>query len=63
MDLIETSLRPGLLDAQTRTMEHLEGLRADFDKHHSRLQVVREEKEKARLYLLGIMYLRNFFFP
>ena len=54
MDLIETNLRPGLLDAQSRTMEHLEGLRADFDKHHSRLQVVKEEKEKARLYLLGM---------
>ncbi|KAJ8015545.1 hypothetical protein DPEC_G00027240 [Dallia pectoralis] len=51
-DIIETNLKPALLEAFTSQTAFLESQRAMFNRHKTRLAVVRELKEKARLDLL-----------
>uniref|UniRef100_A0A3P9AM11 Elongator complex protein 1 n=1 Tax=Esox lucius TaxID=8010 RepID=A0A3P9AM11_ESOLU len=50
-DIIETNLKPALLEGQMMT-SFLEAQKAMFIRHKTRLAVVRELKEKARLELL-----------
>ncbi|XP_056137038.1 elongator complex protein 1 isoform X2 [Lampris incognitus] len=51
-DIIETNLKPALLEAFSTQMSFLEAQTATFVRHKNRLAVVRELKEKARLELL-----------
>ncbi|XP_035621557.1 elongator complex protein 1-like [Oncorhynchus keta] len=51
-DIIETNLKPALLEACSSQTSYLEAQRAMFIRHKTRLAVVRELKEKARLELL-----------
>uniref|UniRef100_A0A8C9U140 Elongator complex protein 1 n=1 Tax=Scleropages formosus TaxID=113540 RepID=A0A8C9U140_SCLFO len=51
-DIMETDLKPALLEAHSNQMSFLEGQKATFIRHKNRLSVVRELKEKARLELL-----------
>ncbi|CAB1325495.1 unnamed protein product [Coregonus sp. 'balchen'] len=51
-DIIETNLKPALLEACSSQTSYLEVQRAMFTRHKTRLAVVRELKEKARLELL-----------
>ncbi|KAJ8262094.1 hypothetical protein GJAV_G00162110 [Gymnothorax javanicus] len=51
-DIIETNLKPALLEAHSNQLVFLEAQRTLFVRHKTRLAVVREMKEKARLELL-----------
>ncbi|XP_041916665.1 elongator complex protein 1 [Alosa sapidissima] len=51
-DIIETNLKPALLEAYTTQVSFLESQKALFSRHQTRLAVVREEKEKARQEML-----------
>ncbi|XP_030620667.1 elongator complex protein 1 isoform X2 [Chanos chanos] len=51
-DIIETNVKPALLEAHSTQMSFLESQKALFTRHKNRLAVVREMKEKARLELL-----------
>uniref|UniRef100_A0A8C7U9S9 Elongator complex protein 1 n=1 Tax=Oncorhynchus mykiss TaxID=8022 RepID=A0A8C7U9S9_ONCMY len=51
-DIIETNLKPALLEACSSQTSYLEAQRVMFIRHKTRLAVVRELKEKARLELL-----------
>ncbi|KAG5845628.1 hypothetical protein ANANG_G00141300 [Anguilla anguilla] len=51
-DIIETNLKPALLEAYNNQSVFLEAQRTLFVRHKTRLGVVRELKEKARLELL-----------
>ncbi|XP_036407119.1 elongator complex protein 1 [Megalops cyprinoides] len=51
-DIIETNLKPALLEAHSNQTSFLEAQRTLFVRHKTRLAVVRELKEKARLELL-----------
>ncbi|XP_052006172.1 elongator complex protein 1 [Xyrauchen texanus] len=50
-DIIETNLKPALLEVQSNQMSFLESQKALFIRHKNRLAVVRELKVKARLEL------------
>ena len=52
-DFIETDLKSQLMESLEHHMVTMEIMRKDFEKYRSRLSVVRQEKEKARLELLG----------
>ena len=52
-DLLETHLLPALLEAQSSQLVLLETLREKFNKHSSRLVVVRETKRKKQAAILG----------
>ncbi|XP_012717183.2 elongator complex protein 1 [Fundulus heteroclitus] len=51
-DISETNLKPALLEAVSTQTGFLEAQIATFTRHRSRLAVVREQKEKARLEML-----------
>nr|XP_046262675.1 elongator complex protein 1 [Scatophagus argus]XP_046262676.1 elongator complex protein 1 [Scatophagus argus] len=51
-DITETNLKPALLEAISTQTAFLETQVATFTRHRSRLAVVREQKEKARLDML-----------
>uniref|UniRef100_A0A3P9L654 Elongator complex protein 1 n=1 Tax=Oryzias latipes TaxID=8090 RepID=A0A3P9L654_ORYLA len=51
-DITETNLKPALLEAFSSQTAFLETQTATFVRHRSRLAVVREQKEKARLEML-----------
>ncbi|KAM7389360.1 hypothetical protein PAMP_023344 [Pampus punctatissimus] len=51
-DITETNLKPALLDAVSAQTAFLEAQVATFTRHRTRLAVVREQKEKARLNML-----------
>ncbi|XP_067456105.1 elongator complex protein 1 isoform X2 [Thunnus thynnus] len=51
-DITETNLKPALLDAVSAQTVFLETQVATFTRHRTRLAVVREQKEKARLNML-----------
>nr|XP_046179437.1 elongator complex protein 1-like isoform X1 [Oncorhynchus gorbuscha] len=51
-DIIETNFKPALLEACSSQASYLEAQKAMFTRHKTRLSVVRELKEKARLELL-----------
>nr|XP_040028931.1 elongator complex protein 1 isoform X1 [Gasterosteus aculeatus aculeatus]XP_040028932.1 elongator complex protein 1 isoform X1 [Gasterosteus aculeatus aculeatus] len=51
-DITETNLRPALLEAVSNQTAFLEAQVATFTRHRTRLAVVREQKEKARLDML-----------
>ena len=53
LDLVETHLEPALMDSYENITSSLEGFSADLNKYYNRLQVVRQEKERQRLELLG----------
>ncbi|KAK3526535.1 hypothetical protein QTP70_030761 [Hemibagrus guttatus] len=48
-DIIETNLKPALLEAHSTQMAFVESQRSLFTRHKNRLALVREQKEKARL--------------
>ncbi|KAM8939082.1 elongator complex protein 1 [Pelodytes ibericus] len=52
LDILETNLRPALLEAHRNHMTFLDSQKSTFVRHKQRLSVVRELKEKARLGLL-----------
>ncbi|KAM4706912.1 elongator complex protein 1 [Discoglossus pictus] len=52
LDILETNLKPALLDAQRNHMVFLDNQKTTFTRHKQRLAVVRELKEKARQGLL-----------
>ena len=52
-DFIETNLKSALVDSYDHQMESLQSMQEEFDRHRKRLNVVREEKEKARLEFQG----------
>ncbi|NP_001089940.1 putative elongator complex protein 1 [Xenopus laevis] len=52
LDILETNLKPALLDAQRNHMILFDNQKTTFTRHKERLSVVREMKEKARLGLL-----------
>ncbi|XP_034038102.1 elongator complex protein 1 [Thalassophryne amazonica] len=52
-DITETNLKPALLEAVNTQSCFLESQMAAFTRHRIRLAVVREQKEKARLDVLG----------
>ncbi|GAB1288525.1 Elongator complex protein 1 [Apodemus speciosus] len=47
VDIIETSVKPSILEAQKNYMDFLDSQTATFIRHKNRLQVVRELKSKA----------------
>ncbi|XP_074530734.1 elongator complex protein 1 [Halichoeres trimaculatus] len=51
-DITETNLKPALLEAVSTQTTFLEAQVATFTRHRTRLAVVREQKEKARLDML-----------
>lgn len=51
-DITETNLKPALLEAVSAQTAFLEAQVATFTRHRTRLAVVREQKEKARLDML-----------
>ncbi|XP_060904535.1 elongator complex protein 1 [Labrus mixtus] len=51
-DITETNLKPALLEAVSSQTAFLEAQVATFTRHRTRLAVVREQKEKARLDML-----------
>ncbi|KAM6999828.1 elongator complex protein 1 [Tautogolabrus adspersus] len=51
-DITETNLKPALLEAVSTQAAFLEAQVATFTRHRTRLAVVREQKEKARLDML-----------
>ncbi|KAK5617225.1 hypothetical protein CRENBAI_010333 [Crenichthys baileyi] len=51
-DITETNLKPALLEAVNSQTGFIEAQVATFTRHRSRLAVVREQKEKARLDML-----------
>ncbi|KAM7418162.1 hypothetical protein PAMA_017690 [Pampus argenteus] len=51
-DITETNLKPALLDAVSAQTAFMEAQVATFTRHRTRLAVVREQKEKARLNML-----------
>ncbi|KAL6117335.1 elp1 [Pungitius sinensis] len=51
-DITETNLRPALLEAVSNQTAFLEAQVATFTRHRTRLAVVREQKERARLDML-----------
>uniref|UniRef100_A0A671U8I9 Elongator complex protein 1 n=1 Tax=Sparus aurata TaxID=8175 RepID=A0A671U8I9_SPAAU len=51
-DITETNLKPALLEAVGAQTAFLEAQAATFTRHRTRLAVVREQKEKARLDML-----------
>uniref|UniRef100_A0A8C9YF06 Elongator complex protein 1 n=1 Tax=Sander lucioperca TaxID=283035 RepID=A0A8C9YF06_SANLU len=51
-DITETNLKPALLEAFSTQTAFLEAQVATFTRHRTRLAVVREQKEKARLDML-----------
>ncbi|KAF7658016.1 hypothetical protein LDENG_00019130 [Lucifuga dentata] len=51
-DITETNLKPALLEAVSTQTSFLENQTATFTRHKTRLAVVREQKEKARLDML-----------
>ncbi|XP_045886110.1 elongator complex protein 1 [Micropterus dolomieu] len=51
-DITETNLKPALLEAVSTQTAFLEAQVATFTRHRTRLAVVREQKEKARLDML-----------
>ena len=55
-DFIETDLKSQLMESFDQHMVTMETMRQDFEKYKTRLGVVRQEKEKARLELLGNEY-------
>ncbi|TSK45876.1 Elongator complex protein 1 [Bagarius yarrelli] len=48
-DIIETNLKPALLEAHGTQIAFVDSQKALFTRHKNRLAVVREQKEKARL--------------
>ena len=52
-DFIETNLKDALVESYKEQLTWLEETEMQFTKYHVRLLKVREEKEKARLELLG----------
>ncbi|MEE6508366.1 hypothetical protein FKM82_020719, partial [Ascaphus truei] len=52
LDILETNLKPALLEAQRNHMMFLDSKKTMFTRHKQRLSVVRELKEKARQGLL-----------
>ena len=56
-DFIETDLKSQLQESLENHLTSLEQMRETFDKHKARLVVVRQEKEKARLELMGRLNL------
>ena len=56
-DFIETDLRPALIESYEQQAEFIAESRDKFDRYRLRLGVVREEKEKRRLEILGEFYL------
>ena len=52
-DFIESNLRTALIENQQLQVSYLTSKRTEFDHHKARLAIVRDEKEKAHLQLLG----------
>ncbi|XP_029459838.1 elongator complex protein 1 isoform X2 [Rhinatrema bivittatum] len=48
LDILETNLRPSILEAQRHHLEFLESQKTMFVRHKKRLTIVRELKERAR---------------
>ena len=53
-DFIETNLKPALVEGHQHHMSFIETARADFERHLRRLLVVRQEKQKTWLDLIGM---------
>ena len=53
-DFIETNLKPALVEGHQHHMTYIETARADFERHLRRLLVVRQEKQKTWLDLMGM---------
>uniref|UniRef100_A0AAR2KWZ7 Elongator complex protein 1 n=1 Tax=Pygocentrus nattereri TaxID=42514 RepID=A0AAR2KWZ7_PYGNA len=56
-DITETHLKPALLEVHSNQVAFLESQKALFTRHKNRLAVVREQKAKARLELIGSLTL------
>ena len=52
-DFIETDLKSQLMESFDHHMVTMETMRQEFEKYKTRLGVVRQEKEKTRIELLG----------
>ena len=52
-DFIETDLKSQLMESFDHHMITMETMRQEFEKYKTRLGVLRQEKEKARIELLG----------
>ena len=52
-DFIETDLKTQLMESFDHHMVTMDTMRQEFEKYKTRLGVVRQEKEKARIELLG----------
>lgn len=55
LDLLETHLLPGLLEARENQLTLLQTFRDDYHRRSSRLAVVRENKRKKQQAILGKM--------
>ena len=67
-DFIETNLKPALVEGHQHHMTFIETARVDFERHLRRLLVVRQEKQKTWLDLMGMcvcvrVRAGNFFCP
>ena len=61
-DFIETDLKPHLLESYENYLVSLQEMGEKFEKQKTRLSVVRQEKEKARVAILGKTQLVSTFF-
>lgn len=50
---METDLKPHLTETFDGHLSNLDQMKENFEKYRTRLVVVRQEKEKARLELIG----------
>ena len=52
-DFIDTNLKEALTEAYSNHMTWIKETEVQYDRHRKRLEVVREEKERKRIELLG----------
>ena len=55
-DFIETNLKGALAEAYSNHMTWISETSSQYERHRKRLEVVREEKERKRIELLGRHY-------
>lgn len=53
-DFIESDLTAALVDSYNNHLANIDTLRSDFERYRTRLAVVRQEKERVRLEILGV---------
>ena len=59
-DFIETHFKDALVNSYETHKASIETMQSDFQRHQDRLAVVRQEKDRARLELLGELLKKTY---